>query len=461
MFPTFGKLRRAISNPWKRFRYGLARKTQMKTKHGGLTRRKFLTAAATAPLVVRAATLGRGGATPPSERLVLAVIGVGGRGRHDLGAVLSEKDAQVVAVCDVARERREFAKVKVDEQYGNKACVMLTDFREALARADVDAIVMAPGDRWHTPMAVLAMRAGKDVFSEKPSTMSIAEGRVLAATARQLGRVFQTGTQRRSEPDFVFADELARSGRLGQLHTLFAHTLPFEMKHDLLPAQPEPAKSDLDWELWLGPAPWRPYNKGYTTGCGAWLDYYDFGTGVAGWCSHTICQCQGVIGADLTSAVEYEFPNNATSEGFTARYANGVKLVLGVGNFKDFGRWHGSCGVRYEGSEGWVACADGYAGPEVSNPALLGERQKLLLAYQQRERRVLSHIRDFLDCVRARRQPVANAEVAHRSMTTCHAINLAMLLKRNLKFDPAKEEFIGDAEANRLRSRATRTPWQV
>jgi predicted dehydrogenase len=433
----------------------------MKNHHGRLTRRKFLAAMAAMPLVVRAATLGRGGATPPSERLVLAGIGIGGRGSYDLGVALHEPDVHFVAVCDVNRERHERAKATVDERYGNKDCATHTDFREVLARPDVDAIVMAPGDRWHTPMAVLAMRAGKDVFSEKPSTMCIAEGQTLVATAKRLGRIFQVGTQRRSEANFVFADELARSGKLGKLHTLYAHTLPFEMKHDLLPTQPEPAKTDLDWDMWLGPAPWRPYNKGYLTGCGAWLNYYDFGTGVAGWCSHTICQCQGVIDADTTSAVEYEFPNNATSDGFTARYANGVKLRLAVGDFKGFGMWHGSCGVRYEGSEGWVSCADGYAGPEVSNPALLAERQKLLAAYTERERRVMNHMRDFLDSVRSRRQPVATAEVAHRSMTTCHAINLSMLLKRNLKFDPVKEEFIGDADANRLRSRAIRAPWQI
>jgi predicted dehydrogenase len=433
----------------------------MQRQTGGLSRRKFLAAAAIAPLIVPAGVLGRGGAAAPSERLQVAAIGIGGRGSYDLGVALHEQDVQFVAVCDVNRERRERAKATVDEQYGNKACAAYIDFREVLARPDIDAIIMAPGDRWHTPMAVLAMRAGKDVFSEKPSTMSIAEGQVLTATARRLGKIFQVGTQRRSEANFVFADELARSGRLGKLHTLKAHTLPFEMKHDLLPAQPEPAKTDLDWDLWLGPAPWRPYNKGYLTGCGAWLNYYDFGTGVAGWCSHTICQCQGVIDADRTSAVDYAYPNNETSEGFTARYANGVKLVLAVGSFKGFGLWHGSCGVRYEGSEGWVSCADGYAGPEVSNPALLGERQKLLTAYEERERRVMNHMRDFLDSVRSRRQPVANAEVAHRSMTTCHAINLSMLLKRSLKFDPVKEEFIGDAEANRLRSRAARDPWQA
>ena len=246
---------------------------QTMPNHRNWTRRKFLTAAAATPLIVPAATLGRGGATAPSERLVLAAIGVGGRGSSDLSVALHEADVQFVAVCDVNRERRERALAMVNECYGNKDCTAYSDFRDVLARADVDAVLMAPGDRWHTPMAVRAMRAGKDVYSEKPSTMSIAEGQALVATARQLGRIFQTGTQRRSEANFVFADELVRSGRLGNVHTVRAHTLPFMMKHDLLPAQPEPAKSDLDWDMWLGPAPWRPFNTGYLGGCGAWLDF--------------------------------------------------------------------------------------------------------------------------------------------------------------------------------------------
>jgi hypothetical protein len=176
---------------------------------------------------------------------------------------------------------------------------------------------------------------------------------------------------------------------------------------------------------------------------------------VAGWCSHTICQCQGAIDADLTSPIRYEYPNNTTAQGFTARYASGVKLVLSIGG------WRGSCGVRYEGSEGWVSVADGYNVPDLSSPAWLNERKKLVQDYMERNQRPMNHMRDFLDCVKSRRQTVAHPEVAHRSMSTCHAINASMLLKRNLEWDPVKEEFVNDPEANRLRSRATREPWTV
>jgi len=429
-----------------------------------LTRRRFLKSAAciaAVPTIIPASALGKDGAVAPSERIVMGAIGVGGRGSGDLGTALNERDVQVVAVCDVNKGNRERAKNSANQHYKGNTCAAYIDFRELLARSDIDAVVQAPGDRWHTPMAVLAMRSGKDVYSEKPGTLTIAEGQALVATAKRYARVFQTGTQRRSEANFIIADELARTGRLGRVHTVKAHTLPFKMMTSWLPAQPEPPREELDWDMWLGPAPWRPYNRGYIGGCGAFLDYYDFGTGVAGWCSHTVCQCQGPIGCDLTSPSEYEHPKNDNSDGFTATYANGVKLVLSVGNFGTLGIWRGSCGVRYEGTEGWVSIADGYSVPDVSAPALLSNSRKLVQDYLERNQRPIGHMRDFLNCIRTRRNPVSHAEVAHRSMSTCHVINISMLLKRSVKWDPVKEEFIGDADANRLRRRAIREPWRV
>jgi predicted dehydrogenase len=428
----------------------------------GLTRRQFLKKAAVAggamagPFIVPAAVLGRGGAVAPSERMVTGAIGVGGRGGGDLGWMLQEPDVQVVAVCDVQRARLEAAKKAVDGKYGNTDCAAYRDMRALLAeRADIDAVLIAIGDRWHAVASILAMSMGKDVYSEKPSTMTVAEGQALVAAAKRFARIFQTGTQRRSEALFVFADELARTGRLGKIHTVRAHTLPFEMRTDWLRPEPEPPKDGFDWNLWLGPAPWRAYNHEYIGNCMTWLNFYDFGTGVAGWCSHTIAQVQGAIDADLTSAVEYEYPNNTTAEGLVARYANGVRLVLHIN------AWRGSCGVRYEGTEGWVSMADGYAAPDVSPRSLLGERRKLVQDYMTRHQRPMSHMRDFLNCVKSRRPTTSPPEVAHRSMTTCHAANACMLLKRNLKWDPVKEEFVNDPEANRLRSRAIREPWRL
>jgi predicted dehydrogenase len=283
--------------------------------------------------------------------------------------------------------------------------------------------------------------------------MSLEEGRLLADAAKRYGRVFQTGTQRLSEEKFVLADELARSGRLGGVHTVRAHTLPFQMRTDWLPEEPQPPREEIDWDRWLGPAPWRPYSSKYVRGCGAWLNFFDFGSGVAGWCSHTIAQCQAAIGALDTSGIHYEYPDNDTADGCTVRYACGVNLVLATGG------WRGTCGVRYEGDEGWVSVADGYAAPDVSSPLLLTDRSRLISNYLARSGRTLDHIRDFLDAVRTRRNPVADADLAQRTMATCHAINAAMLLKRNVTWDPSAERFVGDLEADRRLRRAVREPW--
>lgn len=435
------------------------------------TRRQFIRrtaragAVVAAPLIVPASVLGRGGAVAPSERIVMGGIGIGGRGGYDLGILLQEKDVQFVAVCDVRKVRRDAIKQQVDQAYGQRDCATFRDMRELLAqRTDLDAVLIATGDRWHTPASVMAMKAGLDVFCEKPSSMSVAEGRELVTVARRYGRIFQSGMQRLSEANFVFADQLARSGRLGKLHTVYAHQLKFQMKTEWLPAEREPAPEELDWNLWLGPAAWRPYNSAYTRGCGAWLDYYDFGTGVAGWGSHTICQCQSAIGALDTSAVEYVYPGNDDADGLVCRFAGGVKLVLNAQGWPkpgDNGMWRGSCGVRYEGSDGWVAVADDYVRPDASSPALLQEFEAQVRDYRQQSGRPLHHIRDFLSGVRSRRACVANETVMHRTMTTNHLANICMLLKRTIRWDPVKEVCLGDAEANRMLSRARREPWHT
>ena len=184
--------------------------------------------------------------------------------------MLVEPDVQFVAICDPNKSRREIVKKMVDEKYGNKDCAMYPDIREFLAlRTDIDAVLIATGDRWHALASILAMRAGKDVYCEKPSCMTIAEGQMVVATARRYGRVYQTGTQRLSMANHVFGIELARSGRLGKIHTAYAHLAPWDaamMRHDWLPAEPEPPKDEVDWDAWLGPCPWRPYNSAYVRG---------------------------------------------------------------------------------------------------------------------------------------------------------------------------------------------------
>jgi predicted dehydrogenase len=429
-----------------------------------MTRRQCLKAAAAStaaialPTVVPASALGRGGAVAPSERITLGAIGIGARGEFDLNWMLPEKDVQFVAICDARKVRREHVKNLVDKKYGNSDCKMYPEMREFLAsRPDIDALLIATGDRWHATATIMAMRAGKDVYSEKPSCMTIAEGRAVVQTARRYGRIYQTGTQRLSEANFVAAIELARTGRLGKVHTVRAHIAPWdaaEMSHAWLPAEPQPPKEDVDWDAWLGPCPWRPYNSAYVRG--GWRGHYDFHTSCIGeWGAHTFAQGQAGIDALNTSAVEYHYVNNPTGDGMVTKFANGVQMILQRDG------WHGSCGMRFEGTEGWVTIADNYEKPEASSPSLLADSDKLVAEYSERTGRPMNHVRNFFDCVKSRKQTVANPEVMHRSMSTVHAANVCMWLKRDMYYDPVKEEFLNDAEANRLRTRAQREPWII
>lgn len=433
----------------------------MQKKKSVLTRRTFLkraAAAAAVPYIVPASVFGRDGKVPPSERIILGGMGVGNRGRHDLNWMLPERDVQFVAICDAKKSSREAVKKIVDDRYGNKDCKTYSDMRQFLAeRTDIDVLLIATGDRWHSLAAIMAMRAGKDVYSEKPSSMTIAEGQAVVETARRYRRIYQTGTQRLSEGNFIFCNEMLRLGRLGKVHTVRAHIAPWdaaELRHDWLPAEPEPPKEEVDWDQWLGPCPWRPYNRAYIDG--AWRGHYDFHTSCIGeWGAHTFAQCQVAIGAGDTAAIEYKYVNNKTGDGMEVLFANGIKMVLQLEG------WRGSCGVTYEGTEGWVAAADGYSKPDVSSPAMLDDFRKIVYGYVDRNQRPMSHVRDLLDCVKSRRQPVSNPVVMHRTMTTVHAANICMWLKRDMRYDPVKEEFINDAEANRFLSRAMREPWMI
>lgn len=428
------------------------------------SRRNFLKSAAktgavlAAPTIIPSHVLGRNGAVPPSETIQLGAIGIRGRGMHDLRWIMSEKDVRMLAICDLQKVQRETVKQYVDDQYGNKDCKMYPEMREFLAeRSDLDAVLIATGDRWHALASILAMRSGKDVYTEKPSSMTIAEGRAVVETADRYGRIYQTGTQRLSEAHHIFAIEAARNGMLGKIHTAYAHIAPWDsaqMSNTWKPEEPLPSKDEVDWDAWLGPCPWRPYNHSYVRG--GWRNVYDFHTSCIGeWGAHTFAQAQAGIGCGETSAVAYEYVENDSGDGMACYFANGVKLVLSRGDK----HWHGSCGERFDGSEGWAAAADGYTRPDLSNPALLSEFNKVVGDYVARTGRALNHMRNFLDCVKSREQTVANPRVMHHSMTTVHGANICMWLKRSLKFDPASERFIGDDEANRLLSRAMREPY--
>ena len=417
-------------------------------------RRRFLKtalgagAALASPYVIPGAVLGKDAAVPPSEKIVMAGVGIGGRGGYDLGCFMQEPDVRVVACCDVRADRRKATKQTIDSRNGNTDCVEYRDFRELYARPDIDAVLITTGSNWHALLSIFAAKAGKDVYCEKPCSKTIVESLALADAFRRTGRVFQGGMQRRSLPHFEFAAELARQGKLGKLTAVHAHPggLGTAMS-GWAPAQPEPEKDVIDWDMFLGTAAWRPFNAGMLN------SGFEKGGGMVGggcleWGSHCIDLCQWANSADDTAPVLYHPVENGQA---TAMYANGVKLVVRNDGWLPLG----SCPVRYEGETGWVETGD-TGRLELSSPALLaGRRVAEIGGYP-----ATFHIRNFLDCVKSRGDTHVTARVACQSHIACHAVNIAIFLNRTLKFDPVKNVFIGDDEANRLRGEALRDPWR-
>lgn len=405
--------------------------------------------AAVFPQIVPSRALGLGGATGAGDRIVLGAIGIGGRGSHVLEAFIHEPGVQFVAICDVKASRRQAVKRMADTRYGNQDCAMYRDLREFLARKAIDAVLIATGPNWHAAASIMAAKAGKDVYCEKPCTKNISDSIALAQVFRRTGRVFQAGTQRRSLPNFAFAAELCHKGRLGRVHTLHAHPGGLGTgTSGWANAEPEPGKDDADWDLYLGPAAWRPFNRSLLNNGGG----FEKGGGLVGggcleWGSHCVDLCQWANQSDDTAAVEY-WPEG---DQLHARYANGVKLVLRNDGWLPLG----SCPVRYEGDAGWVETGDN--GEVAAHPAdLIDHTRPKIAGYPAN-----FHVRDFLHCVRTRGQTRANADVACWSHITCHAANIALFLGRRVVFDPKKVAFVGDEEANRLRSEALREPWRL
>jgi len=428
----------------------------MTGKGSGHSRRGFLrgvAAAAAVPYFVPATAFGKDGATAPSERITLGAIGIGPRGRYVLGAMMNEPGVRFLAVCDVQASRRRYVKNMADRKYGNTDCVMYRDMFELLGRDDIDTVLVATGDRWHALASILAAKAGKDVYSEKPCGITMGDCQELADTMNRYGRVFQAGTQRRSVGNFQFAVHLARSGKLGKIHTVHASIYKLRVDHSWLPAEPEPPKDVVDWDRWLGPAPWRPYNRRYCQG--RWRGYYDFDSGATllDWGAHTVDLCQWALDADHTTPLTYE----PRGQEIYARYANGVKLVMRAGGFRGEGNWLGlgTCPVRFEGDEGWVETGD--SGRIALEPkSLMGERKRYLRGTDPAQ-----HTSNFFDCVTSRARTACNADVMRKSHLACHAAAIAWQLGRKVTFDPAKEAFVGDTEANRMRTRAKRAPWHA
>lgn len=387
------------------------------------------------------------GATAPSERVNLAFIGYGGRASQLLPIFLHNPLVQVRAVCEVRGDHRNAAKQVVDKFYGNSDCTAYRDFREMLARPDIDAIYAATGDRWHSQIAMHAMKAGKDIYCEKPISLSMKEGAAVVETARRYRRIYQGGVQRRGIDNFKVAMAAVKSGRLGKIHTLHAGMVNMghsNTNHYLKP-EPMPPINENDWNMWLGPAPWRDYNPKYFR---MWHTEYDFHGDLTEWGSHTVDLCQMAVDRLYESPTRY-VPDPQHHK-LTAYFNDGLKIVMRDQGFKN------SCAVRFEGENGWVETDD--SGQIYTSSPDLIERRKVK---GEDWKKPVGHTGEFIECVKSRRTPTAPAEELQYPHLTCHAATIAYHINRELKFDPDNMRFVSDNEANRLRNRQCRVPWHL
>jgi predicted dehydrogenase len=431
-----------------------------------ITRRGFMQKSARAavvatgfPYIVASSALGKAGNVAASNRISLGFIAVGGRGTALLRNFLHLKDSQVVAVCDVKKPNRDRACDMVDRHYDKKLCSAFNDFRVLCGRDDIDAAVIASTDHWHVPHALQAVRSGKDVYCEKPLGMSVEQGQVLRREVNRYGRVFQFGTQERSSRNSRFACEMVRSGRVGKIRKITVASR-YSIASEIFPAMPVP--DSLDYDLWLGPAPWAPYHPKRVSNS-HWWHISDYSIGwIAGCGIHTIDIATWGNGTDLTGPLEVEgvgeYPpdgtcNNATGWDVNLKFANGVTM-----NFTDGKR--NPLGVRFEGDNGWVFVKEEHLGGKVdAHPKELLKKE---IGPNEVHLPVSNHHQqNFLDCVRTRERTVAPVEVAVRSDTLCLLSDIAMRLGRKLKWNPEKEEFINDAQATRMLSRPMSSPWHL
>jgi predicted dehydrogenase len=419
----------------------------------GVSRRDFLKASAAAATGAFAFSIVPStvfGATAPSERVGLGMIGVGLQGTSNLKGFMGNPGFQVVAVCDVDRFYRnpavKIAKLTAKDGYN--------DFRELLDRKDVDAVCISAPDHWHAIPTIAAAKAGKDIYCEKPLTLTIAEGRAMVTAVNRYGRILQTGSMQRSDARFFHACELVRNGTIGDVKQVFVD-IPGNNRDNPLDWKEEPVPDGFDYDFWLGPAPKAPYTKmrcHYTFRF--ILDYS--GGQMTNWGAHYLDIAQWGLGTDDTGPVKVkgkgEFPKaglftTAVKADITYTYANGVEIILQQGKGGN---------TRFVGTKGSVSVNRERI---VTEPVSLAETKigpdgiHLI--------RSVDHKRNFLECIKSRQQPICNAEVGHRSASLCHLGNIAMLLGRELNWDPAKEKFVNDPEADAMISRNMRAPWTL
>ncbi len=446
--------------------------------NGRTTRRDFCRRAAflsAAPYCITSAALGNQGAPPPSERIGVGLIGCGNQSRVDLPCMLRQPDVQVVAVCDVNRGShgysrpehflgREPVQKKVNDYYAGKThsgqyrgCDAYGDLTDVLSRADVDAVMIVLPDHWHALATVMACEAGKDVYCQKPLSLTIHDGQKMVEAVRKHRRILQTGSQYRSNAVVRRVCELVRNGRIGEVKRAIsiingsgAGPGPGWKKM--------PVPDGFDYDTWLGPAPEAPYHIDRCLYRFRFHLAYSGGQ-VTNTGAHATDIVQWALGTDGTGPIEFEdlgaeWPpaghlyTTAMKAAFGGRYANGIEFICRT--------QEPGFGARFEGTEGWIQY--GYNKIEASSEAI---KDSVIGADEIRLPVSNDHYRNFLDCVKSREEPIEPVEVGHRTASICHAGNMAMRLKRKLQWDPENETFVNDDEANQMLRRPYRKPWRI
>ncbi|MDG2184608.1 MAG: Gfo/Idh/MocA family oxidoreductase [Mariniblastus sp.] len=442
-----------------------------------ITRREFVSttaAVASMPCIVPASVLAGSGTVPPSDRIVMAAIGSGGKGQHNTNAFLSNKSVQFVAVCDVDQNHLKAGVAAVNKHYGNQDCAACTDLREIICRGDIDAVHVSTPDHWHAAASVRALGSGKDVYCEKPLANSFGESKAIREAVKRSGRVLQCGSHERSNNNCRFAAELVRNGRLGKIETVRIN-MPCEQQHHLQARGTKSRTVDeaipdhLNWDMWLGPALPTTYWSG---GSHFWWRFIlNHGGGeMTDRGAHIIDIAQLALGMDNSGPVEF-VARGIQQKGcpydafwdyeFTNTYANGVKLI---------GSTKGPRGLRFEGTDGWLFVAIHGGKMTASNPDLLPENvrrgqpirvDQTIEEFETQLGRSPGHHRDFIDCVKSRKTPMATAEIGHRTATICHLNNIAMRVGRPVRWNPQTEVLINDAQAAEWLVPPMRSRWAV
>ena len=438
------------------------------TQNKKFSRRKFvkytggaLVAAIGFPTIIPESVFAKNGTVAPSDRITIGCIGVGGQGTSNMKGFLEEEDARVLAVCDVDENQRLKAKNAVDRTYGNNDCKTYNDFRELLARDDIDAIMHATPDHWHALVAVSTARAGKDIYGEKPLAYTVSESRAIVDAVEKHGVIWQTGSWQRSQRHFRFACELVRNGRIGKVHTVNVG-LPFGNGIKDNGTQPCDPPKGFDYEMWLGPAPWRPYNPSRCHWNFRWILDYSHGQ-LTDWAGHHIDIANWGMNTESSSPISIvgqgDYPpatdglfDTPPSYRFECEYREGFKMVVADSMHQPKGM-----GAHFIGDEGWVY---------VSRGGRIDAHPKSLLSSVIRPNETHlyksdNHIKNFLDCVRSRSKTITPAEVAHHAIMVAHLGAIAMQLGRKVHWNPDAERFVNDPEADRMLARPMRGSWHL